>query len=341
MKLTLLGNTANQAGRPSRASWLFATGIVVLLGLSRLPEAHADTLAVSSMADGKVYYVSPAGSVSALATINYYPEGVAFGPGSATIHVANWGGYLINRVTSGGFTSSFVTNIVDPYGLAFDSQTNLFVACYQINRVKKISPAKVVTDFAVVPGAYGLAIDAADTVFASGLSSRITRISKDGASSSFGPPIDGARGLAVDANGCIYVASLSGTITKITQSGAGSVFASGLPAAVGIAFDGAGNLYAAHYAAGRISRIDTNGTVAAFATLPGAKWITVYPVRKFNPGTLAISMAGEAVVLSWAGNFMLQWGSVPDGSYLDLPAARSPYTNAIGAGPQKFFRLRN
>lgn len=341
MKRILLWDTANQAGRPSRAILLFAKGIVGLLGLRHFADAHADTVAVSSMADGKIYYVSAVGSVSALTTINYYPEGVAFGPGSTTIHVANWGGSLINRVTSGGFTSTFVTNIVDPFGLAFDSQTNLFVTCYQLNRVKKISTAKVVTDFAVVPGAYGLAIDAADTVFASGLSSRITRISKDGASSLFGPPIDGARGLAVDANGCIYVASLSGTITKITQSGAGSVFASGLPATVGIAFDGTGNLYAAHYAAGRISRIDANGTVAAFATLPGAKWITVYPVRKFNPGTLAISLAGEAAILSWTGNFMLQWGSVPDGPFLDLPAARSPYTNAFGAGPQKFFRLRN
>lgn len=340
MSQILLAHTPNQLGRHPRARRLLAAALLVLLGLSHLPEAQADTLAVSSMADNKIYYVSPAGSVSALATINYYPEGVAFGPGSTTIHVANWGGYLINRVTSGGFTSTFVTNIVDPYGLAFDSQTNLFVACYQINRIKKISPAKVVADFAVVPGAYGLAIDAADNVFASGLSTRLTRITRDGSTGSFGPPIDGARGIAVDANGYIYVASLSGTITKITQSGAGSVFASGLPAIVGLAFDGAGNLYAAHYAAGRISRIDTNGAVTAFATLPGAKWITVYPVRKFNPGVLAISLAAEAVVLTWTGSFTLQSGTEVGGPYFDVPAARSPHTNTSGTGSNKFFRLR-
>lgn len=288
-----LNCTSSHRGQVAYVRLLMAAGILVLAGLSHFPKARADTLAVSSMADDKVYYVSPAGSVSPLATINYYPEGVAFGPGSTTIHVVNWGGNLINRVSSGGYVSTFVTNIVDPYGLAFDSQANLFVACYQINRVKKISPPKVVADFATVSGAYGLAIDAADNVFVSGLSSRLSRITRDGSSSSFGSPIDGARGIAVDANGYIYVASLSGTITRISQSGEGSVFATGLPSTVGLAFDSAGNLYAAHYAAGRISKIDTNGAVTSFATLPGAKWVAVYPVRRFNPGAVAIRLAAE------------------------------------------------
>ena len=320
---------------------LRAAGFLVFTGLSPFPDARADTLAVSSMADDKIYYVSTNGSVSPLATINYYPEGVAFGPGSTTVHVANWGGNLINRVGSGGYLSTFVANIIDPYALAFDSQTNLFVACSQISRVKKISPAKVVTDFAAVSGAYGLAIDGLDNVFVSGLSSRLSRISADGHSSSFGPPIDGARGIAIDANGYIYVASLSGTIMRISQSGEGSVFATGLPSTVGLAFDTAGNLYAAHYAAGRISKIDTNGAVASFATLPGAKWIAVYPVRRFNPGAVVISLAAEESVLTWTGNFILQSGSEPGGPYLDVPAARSPYTNAFGGEPRKFFRLRN
>lgn len=333
------------SGRRGEFAWargLVAVGALVLAGLCQFPNARADTLAVSSMADNKIYYVSPAGSVSPLATINYYPEGVAIGPGSTTIHVVNWGGNLINRVSSGGYVSTFVTNIVDPYALAFDSQTNLFVACNQINRVKQISPTKVVTDFATVPGAYGLAIDAADNVFVSGLYSRLSRISPGGSTSLFGPPITGTlRGIAVDANGYIYVASLNGTITRISQSGEGSVFATGLPSTVGLAFDNAGNLYAAHYAAGSISRIDTNGAVTSFATLPGAKWITVYPVPRFKPGPVTISLAREAAVLTWTGNFTLQSGSEAGGPYFDELTARSPYTNAFGVESQKFFRLRN
>jgi len=327
-----------------RLAWLRlarATGLLALAGLNHFPNARAEMLVVSSMVDDKIYYVSTNGSASPLATINYYPEGVAFGTGNGTIHVANCGGYLISRISSRGFVSTFVTNIVDPYGLAFDSQSNLFVACCQINRVKKISPTKVVTDFATVSGAYGLAIDGADNVFVSGLSSRLSRISPAGNSSPFGPPIDGGRGIAVDANGCIYVASLSGTITRISQSGVGSVFATGLPSTVGLAFDSAGNLYAAHYTAGKISKIDANGATTSFATLPGAKWLAVYPAPRFHPGPVSMSMTAGALVLTWAGSYTLQTSSDIGGPFSDVLQAGSPHTNSYAGESQKFFRLRN
>ena len=324
-----------------RKTWLITAGILALLGLIRSAEARADTLAVSSMVDDKIYYVLPDGSISPLATIKHYPEGVAFGPGGTTIYAANWGGNLINRVSSGGNIGTFATNLVDPYGLAFDSQTNLFVACYQINRVKKISPAMVITDFATVFGAYGLAIDAADNVYVSGLSGRLSKISPEGSLTPFGPPIDGAQGIAIDANGYAYVASLSGTITRISPSGESSVFAVGLPGTVGLTFDSAGNLYAAQYAVGRISRIDANGGVTSFATLPGAKWITAFPGRTFSPGAVTISRTVEEVVVTWTGPFTLQASPGVDGPYSDMPAARSPYTNAVGVEPETFFRLRN
>jgi len=81
--------------------------------------------------------------------------------------------------------------------------------------------------------------------------------------------------------------------------------------------------------------------VTTFATLAGAKWITVYPVRKFNPGPVSIALATEEAILSWEGNFTLQSGSDAGGPYFDLPAARSPYTNVAGLESQQFFRLRN
>jgi hypothetical protein len=329
----------------SRVAWaraLIVAGVPICTCPWLFPNARADTLAVSSMADGKIYSVSAAGSVSPLATINYYPEAVAFGPGSLTVYVANWGGNLINRVSSGGSVSTFVTNIVDLYGLAFDSQTNLFAACYQINRVKKISPAKVVTDFATVSGAFGLAIDAADNVYVAGLGNQLSRVTREGNSSLFGPYIPGTlRGIAVDANGFVYVASLNGTITRISPSGVGGLFATGLPETIGLAFDNLGHLYAAHPVTGTISQIDASGAVTSFAALPGAKWISVYPVRKFNPGALVISAPAGEAILTWTGNFTLQSGFEVGGPYSDVPAARSPYTNSFGAEPQKFFRLRN
>ena len=147
--------------------------------------------------------------------------------------------------------------------------------------------------------------------------------------------ISGHQGEFAWARGLVAVGAL------VSQSGEGSVFATGLPGTVGLAFDNAGNLYAAHYAAGSISRIDTNGAVTSFATLPGAKWITVYPVPRFKPGPVTIFLAREAAVLTWTGNFTLQSGSEAGGPYFDEPTARSPYTNAFGVESQKFFRLRN
>ena len=59
------------------AKGLVAVGALVLAGLCRFPNARSDTLAVSSMADNKIYYLFPDESASPLATINYYPAGVA------------------------------------------------------------------------------------------------------------------------------------------------------------------------------------------------------------------------------------------------------------------------
>ena len=322
---------------PFIAAW-----ILLLAGLWHSAPTLADTLAVSSASDDKIYYVFSDRTISPMATINHYPEGVAFGPNSTAVYAANWGSYLINRVSSLGGVSTFATNTIDPYGLAFDSKSNLFVACSQINRVKKISPARVVTDFATVFGAYGLAIDAADNLYVSGQASRLSRISPGGSSSSFGPAIAGLlRGVAVNANGYIYVASTSGIITRISPDGSGSDFATGFSNPVGLAFDNSGDLYVATLSPA-IFRIDTNGVVTTFATIPGvAKWITVYPVPKFKPGPLAISLAGESAVLSWAGNFILQSASEAGGPFSDVPAARSPCTNAFGMESRQFFRLRN
>lgn len=336
--------TSSHRGQFPWMKWLKAAAVLVLSGLSPTLHARADTLAVSGPLDNKIYYVFSDGSVSALANINVYPEGVAFGPSGTSIYVANWGGNLINRVTSMGSVVTWVTNIVDPYGLAFDSKSNLFVACCQINRVRRVSPAKDVTDFAAVSGAYGLAIDAADNLYVSGSSTRLTKVLPDGSASAFGPymPGGGLRGVAVDANGYVYVASLSGTITKISPAGEGGLFASGLSSPVGLAFDNVGNLYAANFNTKTVSRIDTNGLVTSFATIPGgAKWVAVYPVPKFHPGPVAISLVGEAAVLTWTGNFILQSASEAGGPYSDVSAAGSPHTNTIVDGPEKFFRLRN
>jgi hypothetical protein len=55
---------------------------------------------------------------------------------------------------------------------------------------------------------------------------------------------------------------------------------------------------------------------------------------------LNIRLAGTNVVLTWTNSsLILQAAPTAIGSYTNIPAAASPYTNAI-TGSQKFFRLQ-
>lgn len=70
--------------------------------------------------------------------------------------------------------------------------------------------------------------------------------------------------------------------------------------------------------------------------LPGG----VAPVSPIPP-PLAITLAGNAVILSWPGSYQLQRATNVAGAYLDVPGATTaPHTNAIGPAAA-FFRLRN
>jgi hypothetical protein len=57
------------------------------------------------------------------------------------------------------------------------------------------------------------------------------------------------------------------------------------------------------------------------------------------PISLDIQKRGSAVVLSWTNSaFSLQSAPSPTGAFTNLPAASSPFTNAI-SGPAQYFRL--
>jgi hypothetical protein len=57
--------------------------------------------------------------------------------------------------------------------------------------------------------------------------------------------------------------------------------------------------------------------------------------------TKPMGTAAKQTVLIWTGKFMRQSRAEVDGPYADLLTARSPYTNALGVEPQKYFRPRN
>ena len=60
----------------------------------------------------------------------------------------------------------------------------------------------------------------------------------------------------------------------------------------------------------------------------------------FVPPTLQLQRAGPNVVLTWSGAFTLQTATNLTTGFTDVPGAASPYSNAVTADPQRFFRLR-
>jgi sugar lactone lactonase YvrE len=304
---------------------------------------HGDTLYVSSVNNNKVYRVATNGVVTAFATINLLPEGLAFGT-NGVLYVGNDGANLINRVSTSGFVSVFATNTAQPYGLAFDSKGNLYAACQSspAGRIRMVTPQDVVTNFGPTLNApYGLAIDAGDNVFVSSGYSYIYKITPAGTSSMFGF-VNGATGLAFDKAGNLYVAASSGSVPRFTPAGVGSTFATGLGSLVGLAFDNNGNLYAADYLFGVISKIAPDQTLTTFAPVPGnPSFIAVLPPPKFDPGPISIARLGDDVVVSWFGNFVLQSAADATGPFSDIAFATSPYTNALSSAQSGFLRLRN
>ena len=211
---------------------------------------------------------SVAGIVDGLATSAqfYYPNGSAVDK-LGNIYISEEGSARIRKITPLGEVSTFAGNVpgnadgigmsaqlMNPSGIAIDKQGNLYVADQINHRIRKITPAGIVTTLAgSTPG------------YADGA----------GTGAQFYRPV----GVVVDAQGNVFVGDLfNHKIRKITPSGgvttiAGSTygFADGNASSAkfafpaGLALDKEGNLYVADSENHRIRKITPAGIVTTFA----------------------------------------------------------------------------
>lgn len=213
--------------------------------------------------------VTPAADVTTLtaSAAPGYSDGVAV-DANGNVYIADYDNNAIRKITPNGDVSilagstngsadgtGIAAQFNGPAGLAVDASGNVYVADYDNNMIRKITPDGVVTT----------------------LAGSTTRGSADGqgAAASFYRP----NSLKVDASGNVYVAdAYNHLIRKITPDGvvttlAGSTpgFADGTGAAAqfaypwGIAVDASGTVYVADSGNDRIRRITPEGVVTTLA----------------------------------------------------------------------------
>lgn len=187
-----------------------------------------------------------------------------------TIYVADTFNHRIRKVTAAGVVTTFAgsgtlgfldgsateAQFAYPVALDFDSKGNLYVVDRQNQRIRKITPAGMVTTFAG-SGEEGTA-------------------NGEGSIASFYYPM----GIAIATDDSVFIAdNYNQKIRKITPEGLVSTFAGdGVggntdgPAANarfsgphGLAFDSAGNLYVVESVGHKIRKITPNGIVSTFA----------------------------------------------------------------------------
>lgn len=270
------------------------------------------------------------------------PSGVTVAT-DGTIFVADTDNNRIRKITVAGVVTTLAgstqgfadgtgttAKFYAPRGLAVDIVGNVYVADTQNNRIRKITPAGVVTTlagsgtqgFAEGTGTtakfnwpQGLTVDASGNVFVADTGNiRIRKITATGVVTTFAgntagtadgigtaAQFDSPQGLAIDGAGTIFVAdTYNNRIRKISATGVVTTLAESIGQFYyphSLTVDASGNLFVADTENNRIRKITPAGVVTTFAGSTGGFADGVGSTAQFNaPGGVMVNTDGTIFV---------------------------------------------
>lgn len=172
------------------------------------------------------------------------------------------------RLEKGGFLDEMLANVMNPTGIAFDNQGQLFVTNRADGEVLRVSNGADVVSFASDLGiATGIAFDDDGVMYVGDRSGTIYKVEEFGKPEVFASlePSVAAYHIAFGNDGRLYVTAPGlasfDSVYAIDKNGFEEVFYRGLGRPQGLAFDREGNLYVAGCLRGRrgLIRISSDG----------------------------------------------------------------------------------
>lgn len=182
------------------------------------------------------------------------------------LYVSDDGDKKVDKISADGTKTTVASGLTTPYGLAFNSAGNLFLADTFALNIYEFSPSGVRSTFASTDHPFSLAFDAGGNLFSGNIDqgTTIRKFTPAGVETTFATGMFNIEGLAFDANGNLFAGEYGrGNIYKFTPDGTRTTFASALGAVMTLAFDSNGNLFAS--AIGGVYKFTPGGSQTLFA----------------------------------------------------------------------------
>ncbi len=207
------------------------------------------------------------------------------------------------RVTSNQMVKPYITDLMNPTGLAIDRNGYVFVSCRHEGTVHRVSPDGQSMQWIEGMGiATGLAFDRAGNLYVGDRSGTIFKIGPDREIFVFATlePSLAAYHLAFSRAGDLYVTGPTTSsferVYRISPAGEVSTFYRGLGRPQGLAFDRAGNLYVAASFGGRRGIVRITPDAEADLVVGGS-----------NIVGLALMPTHRAIITTHNALFSLDW----------------------------------